>query len=104
MFRENASGIPNREHGQTFGSIMCADRGFKRISSLIIAILREEQDLLLLATMPDDGIGVCWVKANLGETHAAQLQHLPKLAPRFALHACYQVLDVTLNIFISQKR
>ena len=63
------------------------NRGFQRIRPLLVAIVRHKQDAKFLTALPDCGVRVHGIQADVREGHAAQLEVLPKFVPRFRLPA-----------------
>ncbi len=77
---------------------------FERIRTIIVAVIRQKQNLMLLAALPNHGVGIIRTQPDILKDHTANLQVVPKLAPWFGLHQRHKAGDVGRDIRVSQKR
>src|SRR5207244_2867282 len=74
--------VGDGQDGEAVSRVACADGCFKRIRTVFVAVSGQEDELLILARLPDFGIRGIVYQPEVGKCQDRQAERLPEFAPR----------------------
>ncbi len=94
--------VGNRKHGQGTWRVELLNRRFKGIGRFIVAIIRDQQQLFVLALPPNLQIGRGGREADILEMKKNEAEVYPELAPRVGAHLADEIVYGAARVDVSQ--
>ena len=70
---------------------------------MMVSIIRDEEELLRLADLPNRSITGRGVEPNIAEIDERQAEHRPEVSPFFGLHALDDSFDIADGVIVRQQ-
>src|SRR5262249_32986122 len=89
---------------QTVRRVASPDGGLERIRASRIPVRSDQDELLLLADLPEDRVGDGRLQVQVAEGAQRQLQRLPEFPPALALEDGEEDAHVSLDVHVTEDR